>query len=367
MSCKSNACRLRGQFSYVVALWMGVALLAIVSPASAQSPAPQIAGESEPVAPLPPPNFKQLNIEVPSSLDKTPQPCRLDIPHGYAKDGEPVPLVVLLHSWSGDYRQGNGVLERLVAAQGWLCLMPNFRGPNLQPEACASALAQQDILDAIDWVCQRYRIDQKLIYLCGSSGGGHMTMMMAGRHGKRFRAASAWVGISDLAAWHQKHERTRYGDMLRKSCGGRPGQSQDIDAQYRNRAPIHFLKEVGDLPLDLAAGIHDGHKGSVPIVHTLNAFNAIAQAQGAAEISPAEIEQLSALNGRLQKPHPTDEGHDEAWARDYYLRRSAGSSRVTIFEGGHEGIPAAMLAWFLSHPQDEKTSGAGPEKAASPS
>src|SRR5690606_37074546 len=108
---------------------------------------------------------------------------------------------------------------QLAAARGWLCVMPNFRGPNQQPEACASALAQADILDAVDWVKAHYRIDPTRIYLCGASGGGHMTMMMAAKYPDRWRAASAWVGISDLAAWHRLHAGDNYGKMLRNSCG----------------------------------------------------------------------------------------------------------------------------------------------------
>ncbi len=296
-----------------------------------------------------PGNYQSVEIEVASTADGAKQRCRLNIPQGYNSNGPSVPLVVLLHSWSADYRQANPVLERLAAVNGWLCLRPDFRGPNQHPEACGSALAQQDILDALDFVLQNYRVDQERVYLCGASGGGHMTMMMAARHPKRWRAASAWVGISDLTAWHARHANSRYGEMMRKSCGGRPGESEAIDAEYRNRSPIHFLDGVGNLPLDLAAGIHDGHQGSVPISHTLNAFNVIAQSHKAKMISPEEMNQLSQKNGRLAQPQPGDEMRDDAWERDIYLRRQAGNTRVSIFEGGHEGIAEAMMAWFLEH------------------
>jgi hypothetical protein len=31
------------------------------------------------------------------------------------------------------------------------------------------------------------------------------------------------------------------------------------------------------------------------------------------------------------------------------LRRFAGKARVTIFEGGHESIPEAAIAWLEQH------------------
>jgi len=298
--------------------------------------------------------YVQHEIKIPSSRDKSLQAARLDVPKSYNPDGAPVPLVVLLHSWSADYKQGNSTLERMAGQAGWLLVMPNFRGPNRVPSALGSPLAQQDILDAVDWVVERYRVDQSRIYLCGVSGGGHMTMLMAGKYPKRWRAASAWVGISDVASWHTLHENDRYGQNMRDACGGRPGDSPEVDAQYRARSPLTYLANVGDLPLDLGHGIHDGHTGSVPIRHSLDAFNAVVKGHVSAgqpdvTITEEEIQQLSQRNGRLKAPKEGDELLDAAWGRQIYLRRQSGNTRVSIFEGGHEGIAAAMMDWFMKH------------------
>ena len=153
---------------------IGVAL-AMGAAAVAQDGAPQAKAAAD--AP-----YVQHEIQVTSTRDGSVQPGRLDVPKSYNPQGDPVPLVVLLHSWSAGYKQGNATLERMVGEAGWLCVMPDFRGPNRMPEACGSPLAQQDILDAVDWVAQRYRVDSSRIYLCGTSGGGHMTMLMAGKY-----------------------------------------------------------------------------------------------------------------------------------------------------------------------------------------
>ena len=40
-----------------------------------------------------------------------------------------------------------------------------------------------------------------------------MTMLMAARYPERWKAASAWVGISDLISWHGRHRGSKYGNM----------------------------------------------------------------------------------------------------------------------------------------------------------
>jgi pimeloyl-ACP methyl ester carboxylesterase len=300
---------------------------------------------------------ERQKISIPSSVDGTLQPCYLILPEKFDAEGPPGTLLVSLHSWSADVEQRNTDIEEEAQRLGWIYLFPHFRGPNRSPEACGSPKAQQDILDAVDWAVAHYPIDVRRIYLTGSSGGGHMAMLMAGRYPQRWTAVSAWVGISDLAAWHARHAETRYGQMLRQSCGGAPGESPQIDEQYRARSPITWLDRAVDVPLDLAAGVHDGHAGSVPIRHTLEAFNRVAQAQGAATIGEEEILQLSRTDGRLDHPRPGDTPDDPSFGRAIYLRRTAGKARVTIFDGGHEGIARAAVEWLARWPAEEEPPG----------
>ena len=114
------------------------------------------------------------------------------------------------------------------------------------------------------------------------------------------QSLSAWVPISDLAAWWRFHgDKNKYGIYLMAVCGGRPGDSAEVDRQYYERSPINFLDRAVGLPLDIAAGVHDGHSGPVPVRHTLEAFNVLAKAQGKPAISEEEIRQISRPKGRL--------------------------------------------------------------------
>ena len=317
--------------------------------AATESPTSESQTTSQPPATN---DMVRRKVMIPSTADGTDQPCYVTLPAGFDSRQPAVPLLVSLHSWSGNVEQRSAsqqMLEKMAIERGWIYLFPNFRAANRRPDACGSAKAQQDILDAVAWAKAQYPVDPRRIYLTGSSGGGHMTMLMVGCHPHIWAAASAWVGISDLAAWHQFHAGDRYGAMMRASCGGAPGESPQIDRQYRERSPLSHLARAIDVPLDIAAGIHDGHRGSVPIRHSLDAFNEIAKAVGGKPISDAEIRQLSQPNGRLDQPQPSDRESDPVLGRKIYLRRRAGKARITIFEGGHEGLAGPAIAWLERH------------------
>ncbi|MBL8816211.1 MAG: prolyl oligopeptidase family serine peptidase [Planctomyces sp.] len=282
-----------------------------------------------------------------SSLDGEQQPVRYWAPETAATQA--TPLFVFLHSWSGDYTQDNSRWLRLAVEQGWIFLHPNFRGINNSPKACGSRFARRDILDAIAWASKEFNVDANRVYLAGVSGGGHMAMLMAGHHPEHFTAVSAWVGISDLSEWHRFHVKDgqpdRYAEMIVASLGGPPGTSEMIDAEYRDRSPIFHIRKSGDLPIHIYAGVEDGHSGSVPVRHSLEAFNQIALAHQQPQVTEEEMQQLW-VEKRLLKPGPSDVESAKLGDRDILLRRHAGPSTVTIFQGGHESLPDSAVRWL---------------------
>jgi dipeptidyl aminopeptidase/acylaminoacyl peptidase len=290
---------------------------------------------------------KLTKVEVTSSLDVEQQPVLYWAPDKAQQT--PTPLFVFLHSWSGDYSQDNSKWQAQAVKRGWIYLHPNFRGVNQTPKACGSKWARQDILDAVDFATKKFNVDPKRIYLAGTSGGGHMAMLMAGHHPGRFSAVSAWVGISDLSAWYEFHLKDgkpkRYARMTLASLGGAPGSSSLINADYKDRSPIHHLHRAADLPLLISAGIDDGHTGSVPIVHSLSAFNAIAKVRHTDVISDTEIARLSNRRNIAAVSRSKSEKLPP-FGRDIVFARNAGTASVVIFEGGHEGLPAPACEWL---------------------
>ncbi|MFN9825838.1 MAG: alpha/beta hydrolase family protein [Planctomyces sp.] len=288
-----------------------------------------------------------LQHDIPSSLDGKSQPVLAWAPD--TAKVQKTPLFVFLHSWSSDYTQDNSKWLEACAERGWIWLHPNFRGINQSPQACGSRLARQDILDAIEHACELWQVDRERIYLAGVSGGGHMSLLMAGHHPERFSAISAWVGPTDLAQWHRFHTQDgkpgKYAKMIEKSLLGAPGTSPEIDAEYRDRSPVYHLHQATTLPVSIWAGVEDGHTGSVPVSHSLWAFNAVCRGLQRPEISDLEIQQL-VRDGQLQQPTADDMAEDVELGRKIFLRRRAGPSVVTIFDGGHESLPPAAMAWL---------------------
>ena len=283
-------------------------------------------------------------VKIKSSLDDSKQSAIFYKPKEREK---PVPLLVILHSWSGNYKQSlHRECEAWCKQEGWSYLKPDFRGPNRNPQATGSELAVQDILDAVEFAKRKTRIDEKKILLVGTSGGGYMSLLMAGRAPNLWAGVSAWVPISDLSAWHSetKKKGLKYFREVEKSCGGPPGKSKEVDQQYSKRSPLTYLaKAKGITNLDVNAGIRDGHSGSVPVSHSLHAFNAVAERID--QVPQALIDEL-VQTAKVPRSHAFS-GKDPSYGiKKPLFRRMSGKARVTLFEGGHELVSGAALAWL---------------------
>lgn len=281
-------------------------------------------------------------IEYPSDADGTNQPALFYNPGGET----PKPLLVALHSWSGDYRQANPAYAQWCIAKGWVLIHPDFRGVNQHPDACGSELVVKDILSAVAFAKRTCNIDPTRIYLIGASGGGYASLLLAGRAPELWAGVSAWCPIYDLKAWHAetKTRKLRYADMLEAVCGGPPGSSPIVDEEYRRRSAKAFLAQAaGKVNLSINTGITDGHQGSVPVGHTLRAFNAVAY-----EPDRLSEDDIAAFESRPELSAPWRQAiKDTTFGKKRPLfRRVSNSAQVTIFQGGHEIVFAAGLAWL---------------------
>jgi poly(3-hydroxybutyrate) depolymerase len=287
-------------------------------------------------------------LRVASSVDGNMQPCLLWAPK--STKSQPRPLLVWLHTWSYDYRQSDKLAyQEQAIKRDWFLLAPDFRGPNNRPEAGGSLLARTDIIDAIDYVEQHFNVDTNRIYLAGESAGAQMALLEAGYNPTRFSAVSAWVPVTDLADWYHYHSQPgramRYAAGVKAVCGGVPGASGAVDAEYQARSPVFHLDKTNGLPVDIAVGVNDTE---VPIYHSLRAYNAIAKSDGKEEISGDEMEQLQ-VNRKLDQPRSGDRVADKSFGCEILLRRNAGDSRITVFQGEHISLPEACCDWLALH------------------
>ena len=289
-------------------------------------------------------------VRIRSSKDGAQQKAMIYVPpEARLEGGAPAPLLVALHTWSGDYRQGTGqAYLKECQRRKWVMVHPDFRGPNKRPQACGSDLAVRDVLDAAAYAREHARVDERRIYLVGASGGGYMALVMAHRAPTLWAGVSAWVPISDLAAWHGqcKAAKRGYYKHVEAACGGSPGPA--TEAEYRTRSPLFHLAAAKGVALDINAGIHDGHTGSVPVSHTLLAFNVLAEANGqrGKQLADADIASIVATRRVPDALAAASEPLAATRRRKVLFHRTAGPARVTLFDGGHEIDYGAAIAWL---------------------
>jgi pimeloyl-ACP methyl ester carboxylesterase len=259
---------------------------------------------------------------------------------------EPVPLLVAFHTWSGDYHQDESPYAEWCIARGWAFVHPDVRGPANRPEAAGSDLACADLRGVLDVVKAKRAIDPERVYAIGVSGGGMMALLAAARMPEVWAAASAWVPVTDLAAWHADSiaRKNKYAREIEQVCGGLPGASPDVDAAYASRSVIARLSQARPpFPLDINTGIHDGHTGSVPVSHAILAFNAVAA--DADRIPEAAIAAM--VRDRKVPSGLGAAGVDPLYtSKPVLFRRTSGSARLTVFNGGHDIVHEAGLTWL---------------------
>ena len=282
--------------------------------------------------------FASCRKTVKSSVDGSFEPVYFHVSRRVY--GRRIPLVVALHSWSYPNTAAKDFfldIVKLVDKLGGAVLAPNFRGPNNRPEACGSDLAVQDIVDAVEWAKGEAPIDDDRIYIIGGSGGGHMALLMAGRHPEIWAGVSAFCPITDCARWYVDSlaRGSRYAGMLRQSCGGSPADRAD---EYAYRSPVTWLERAKNrnVPVYIVTGIHDGHTGSVPIGHAIRGFNELCRAEdrvGEADIAFAE--QNEKMPEALVYKGPADPFYSAE--KFIHFRRTSANVRLTICEGGHTG------------------------------
>lgn len=239
--------------------------------------------------------MQQTELLIESTLDHSLEPSLFY----QSVSKEKRPLLVGLHTWSHDRFNQIGNMLPYAEKLGFHLLLPEFRGPNLMnnprcTEACASPLAVQDVIDAIDYVTVLDNVDAENIFLLGLSGGGYMALMMAAACPERFKAIGAYVPITDLSLWVD--ENPNYAGHIRACC------SNSRDEMLR-RSPISYLDEIARANVKLFHGKYDP---CVPVAHSIRFFN----------------EMLAA--------YPD--------ARTY----------LDIFDGGHEIDMDAAMYWLLS-------------------
>jgi hypothetical protein len=263
-----------------------------------------------------------------------------------AKSDVPKPLVVSLHTWSGDYSQKDELAD-LCRKKDINYIHPDFRGINNSKDACCSELALSDIDDAISYALSNSYADSSKIYVIGVSGGGYATLgtFMKSKH--EIDKFSAWASISDLIAWYNESliRKNRYSDNILNCTGS--GEELN-ESKTRKKSPIYWetpVEKLSGSKLFIYAGIYDGIQGSVPITHSINFYNKLLSDLNIQDASlyVTDKEKLDLLEFR--RPLGS---YGTISGREVCLIKECENIRLTIFTGGHEMLTGYAFEELLA-------------------
>lgn len=266
----------------------------------------------------------------------------------------PKPLIISLHTWSGDYQQKDPLAKEILA-RDWNYIHPDFRGPNNTLESTGSKLVISDIEDAIHYALKNTNSDPEDVHIIGVSGGGFATLAAFMNVEYPVKSFSAWAPISDLEAWYWESvgRKQKYaGDILK---------AVSTDSVFNKAEALRRSPLVQDFPTGLRenaqlyiyAGVHDGCTGSVPVTHSINMYNRLTGELKYGVSNIDTIMQAAVKDSDLatrkeiielvtKRYNPLFKKYEPLFDRDVYLHREYQNIHLTIFDGGHEQLPQAL-------------------------
>jgi lysophospholipase L1-like esterase len=258
------------------------------------------------------------------------------------------PLVVSLHTWSGDYSQEDPLTKEILL-RDWNYIHPDFRGVNNRPQACGSDLVISDILDAINYAVKNSKTDTSDVHIIGVSGGGYVTLVAFMKLNYPVKSFNAWASISNLNDWYFecKDRGLKYTNDLEMITTSGNGFDK---SEALKRSPVvmeyNKVRRKGS-SINIYAGINDGYTGSVPISQSINMFNKLLK-----DMYPDRMNEIvpdSIKNALLaRKINPSPENSLKLGGRKIHLFKKLSDLSLTIFEGTHEMLVPQALALMPS-------------------
>lgn len=286
-------------------------------------------------------------VEIPSGSGDGTQPA-MWVPPAEDVDG-PVPLLVVLHSFSYGYTQHDAIpFAQWASDQGWGMVHPDFGGRFSEPESNGSPQAVADVIDAVDWALDEADLDADRVYAVGFSGGGQMTLLTASQHPSRFAGIVSFVPVYDVVDWFRyalEDGVPLYAYDIESSCGGDLRTDPAARRDCRQRSPSAHIDGLADadVPVYVAHGIDDA---VVPPSSSARAFNALVDREdrlGRSELRALEDQELpSSMEGEVEPVH-----HFGDQDPDVVFARRSGDTTLVLFEGEHVFVVNPTLRWIF--------------------
>lgn len=268
-----------------------------------------------------------------SVLDGSDQPYSLYLPDTF-DPGKTYPLIITLHGYTGnDFDQASSIAS--LTPDNYIIAAPFGRGDigyRLQGE--------RDVLDVLDQIQSRYRIDADRVYLMGSSMGGMGAWRIGQLYPDRFAAIAPFCGWT--------------GTDYLENLGGLGvlivhGDDDSSVSDYPDRQAAIYLRSLGyDLRFDSLPGV--GH----------NAWTAWSDTFGGESIfSYFSAKKRDPWPKKVNLVAPRELYGKKAWVNieSFSAPRSPAHISAEILDGRHiEAIADGVNAcsFDLRHPALEK-------------
>ncbi len=254
----------------------------------------------------------------------------------------PQPLIISLHTWSGDYNQEDPLTKEILL-RDWNYIHPDFRGPNNNPMACGSELVVADIEDAILYAVRQGNVDTNNVHIIGVSGGGYAALLTYMKLKIAVKSFNAWAPISDLTSWYweSKGRNAKYATDI-ESVAMREGKINWTELYNRSPINLPVPAQRKGATLNIYTGIHDGYTGSVPITHSVLFYNKVAET-----FFPGKNENIipdsTVVSLLAKRKNPDADTLQKLCNRIIHLQKQLPGLSFTLFEGGHEMLVSSAL------------------------
>lgn len=193
-----------------------------------------------------------------TSSDGLDIPAVLYKPQNVSK-GAKLPAIVIVHGGpTGQFFRNFNPYAQFLADRGYVLLMPNVRGStgygvkfrdmNLKDWGGGDL---EDVAAGAAYLKSLPYVDADRIGVYGGSYGGYMTFIATVKKPDLWKAAVAWVGISDLHRMYESSmEHFKY--FLRQMMGD-PEADADL---WRDRSAVHFMENL-KAKLFIVHGVND--------------------------------------------------------------------------------------------------------------
>lgn len=253
------------------------------------------------------------------------------------------PLIISLHTWSGDYNQEDPLAKEIVE-KDWNYIHPDFRGANNKPDACGSPLVISDLLDVIHFVIKNAKVDTANVHIIGVSGGGYLALLAYMKLDYPVKSFNAWAPISDLQSWYweSKGRHNKYANDL-ENVAKEDGVINWKELQKRSPLFLTFPHERRkNTIINIYEGVHDGYTGSVPISHSILFYNKVAKALYPTNKNAVVTDSVW-MSILIKQCNPDADSSLRIGDRIIHLKKELPGLSLILFEGGHEMIVPRAL------------------------